>query len=96
MQPNCSKEGQHWAFFKGLTLPADLCATIYAFTILNQDKDLSRAIFFSICTEFLRIKGLQKASTDPWVSLRFLRTLLHQDLGTSLRKKSLSSGENKI
>ena len=53
---------------------------------------LSWAIFISICTNLLRIKGSQKASTDPLVCLRFLWTLLHQDLGTSLREKSLSSG----
>jgi len=39
----------------------------------------------------LRIEGSQKASTDPLVCLHFLQTLLHQDLGTSLREKSLSS-----
>jgi hypothetical protein len=53
---------------------------------------LNRAIFLSICTDLLRIKGSQKASTDPLVCLRLLRTLIHQDLGTPLREKSLSSG----
>jgi hypothetical protein len=40
----------------------------------------------------LRIKGLQKSSTYPWVCLWFLQTLLHQDLDTFLRKKSLNFG----
>jgi hypothetical protein len=48
--------------------------------------------FFEIASNLLRINGSQKASTDPRVCLRFLRTLLHQDLGTSLREKSLISG----
>ena len=39
-------------------------------------------------------QGLQKSSTYPWVCLCFLRTLLHQDLGTSLRNKSLNLGYN--
>jgi len=44
----------------------------------------------------LRIEGLQKASTDSRVCLCFLQTLLHQDFGTPLREKSLSSGKIKI
>jgi len=52
----------------------------------------------------LRIKDSQKSSTYPWVCtprafpaghLWFSQTLLHQDLGTSLPKKSLNLG-NKI
>jgi len=40
----------------------------------------------------LRIKGLRKISAYPLVCLHFSQTLLHQDLGTFLRKKSLNSG----
>jgi hypothetical protein len=35
---------------------------------------------------------LRKVSTYPLVCLRFSQTLLHQDLGTFLRKKSLNLG----
>jgi len=41
----------------------------------------------------LRIKDLRKVSTYPLVCLRFSQTLLHQDLGTFLRKKSLNLGD---
>ena len=34
---------------------------------------LNWAVFISICTGLLRIKGSQKASTDPLVCLRFLQ-----------------------
>jgi hypothetical protein len=44
----------------------------------------------------LRIKDLRKVSTYPLVCLRFSQTLLHQDLGTFLRKKSLNLGIKKI
>jgi hypothetical protein len=44
----------------------------------------------------LRIKDLRKVSTYPLVCLRFSQTLLHQDLGTFLRKKSLNLGINFI
>jgi hypothetical protein len=40
----------------------------------------------------MRIKDLRKVSTYPLVCLRFSQTLLHQDLGTFLRKKSLNLG----
>jgi len=42
----------------------------------------------------LRIKDPRKSSTYPRVCLRFSRTLMHQDLSTSLRKKSLNLGHN--
>ena len=54
--------------------------------------NLNRAVFYSICTNLLRIKDLRKASTYPLVCLRFSQTLLHQDLGTFLRKKPLNLG----
>jgi hypothetical protein len=40
----------------------------------------------------MRIKDLRKVSTYPLVCLRFSQTLMHQDLGTFLRKKSLNLG----
>ena len=40
----------------------------------------------------MRTKDLRKVSTYPLVCLRFSQTLLHQDLGTFLRKKSLNLG----
>jgi len=51
--------------------------------------NLNQAIFYSICTDLLRIKDPRKSSTYPRVCLRFSRTLMHQDLSTSLRKKLL-------
>ena len=54
--------------------------------------NLNLAIFYSTCTNLLRIKDLRKVSTYPLVCLRFSQTLLHQNLGTFLRKKSLNLG----
>jgi hypothetical protein len=61
-------------------------------TILN----LNRAIFYSICTDLLGIMDPRKSSTYPRVCLRFSRILMHQDLSTSLRKKSLNLGLKEI
>jgi hypothetical protein len=44
----------------------------------------------AMLSNFLRIKDLQKVSTYPLECLGFSQTLLHQDLGTFLRKKSLN------
>ena len=48
--------------------------------------------FYSICTNLLRIKALQKSSIYPRVCLRFVQIFLHQDLSTYLRNKSLNLG----
>ncbi|MEA3416566.1 MAG: hypothetical protein U9R02_10505, partial [Thermodesulfobacteriota bacterium] len=40
----------------------------------------------------LRIKDSRKSSTYPRVCLWFSQTLMHQDLGTYLRNKSLNLG----
>ena len=53
---------------------------------------LNWAVFYSICTDLLRIKASQNSSTYPRVCLRFLQILMHQDLSTYLRKKSLNLG----
>ena len=67
-----------YSIFYNFALPCSLC--------------LNRAIFYSTCTNLLRTKDLRKVSTYPLVCLRFSQTLLHQDLGTFLRKKSLNLG----
>jgi enoyl-CoA hydratase len=53
-------------------------------------------IFYSICADLLRIKASQKSSTYPRVCLRFLQILMHQDLSTYLRKKSLNLGLREV
>ncbi|MEA3417140.1 MAG: hypothetical protein U9R02_13500, partial [Thermodesulfobacteriota bacterium] len=42
--------------------------------------------------DLLRIKDSRKSSTYPRVCLWFSQTLMHQDLGTYLRNKSLNLG----
>jgi len=59
--------------------------------IVFEKLSVKRSVY-STCTNLLRIKDLRKVSTYPLVCLRFSQTLLHQDLGTSLRKKSLNLG----
>ena len=63
---------------------------------LSISSNLNWAIFYSICADLLRIKASQKSSTYPRVCLRFLQILMHQDLSTYLRKKSLNLGLNKL
>ena len=79
--------------FTDLRMPwlngSDFCRRV---KILKPDLNLNRAIFYSICTDLLRIKDSRKSSTYPRVCLRFSRILMHQDLSTSLRKKSLNLG----
>jgi len=50
------------------------------------------SVFLLNLHQSLAHQGLAKVSTYPLVCLRFSQTLLHQDLGTFLRKESLNLG----